>query len=225
MKKILSYKNKIFSLYLLAQLFAPIKNKYTIKISNDQKTLNEVFKLRYKIYCLVDKLLNAEDYPSGIEKDEFDDFSINFAAFDSENKAIGTLRLIKDSKLGFPTEKEFDLFNNLKNIPHDEMVEISRFLIDKNYRKGLLMLDLAKAIYLYSRDNNVNYWLGCAEEWFIKKINFLWGPIEIIGKPKFCFNAMNYPFILKLKDAEKNVKNKSNILLYYFNKKTKNFLF
>jgi len=210
-------------LYLRYYLNRPFK-KYSIEVVNDPDTLHKIFNLRYEIYCLRDKLLKPDNYPDGIEKDEYDDSSVHFAIFDHKRNVVGTVRLIKYTSKLFPTESEFELQSKLSKIPHEKMVEISRFLLIPEFRKTMLMIDLCKSIYLYSKKNEIDYWLGCAENWFIDALNKLFGPLDIIGDPHVCFNAMNYPFTLLVAVAEKNVKMRNKVLFWYFTHQTSNLI-
>ncbi len=217
-------KKGALDLYLRAYLIKP-KKKYIFKVVSDPVSITGVFRLRHDVYCLRDKLLDARDYPEGIERDEFDEKAIHIAAYNRKGEIVGAVRLIKNSELGFPTEKEFHLEKRMSKVPHDKMAEISRFLTDSKERGNMLMLELSKALYLYSRDHGIEHWIGCAESWFINKLNFFFGPIDMMGEPQFSFNAMNYPFTLSVAATEKNVQEKSKAMFKYFSTKTKNFKF
>ena len=45
--------------------------------------LEQSYRLRYQVYCLERKFLRAEDYPEGLEHDEFDRHSIHVGAVDA----------------------------------------------------------------------------------------------------------------------------------------------
>jgi len=215
------FKRIIIAIYVYSNLRRPFK-KYRIIIARGNDLMKKIYTLRYEVYCEEVKLLNRSEYPERFEKDEYDENSVHFAVLDHKNDVIGTVRLIKKSNLQFPTITEYKLEDQLKDIDKDHLVEISRFMVKKEFRKTMLMVDICKAIYLYSKKNGINFWLGCAERWFIHSMNQLFGPLNIIKEPKFCFNAMNYPFILGLDEAERNVKRISSVLNKYFNENVKN---
>lgn len=212
MKKLL-YVLKQF--YLVLYLQRPYK-KYYIQLAKSEKQRNEIFRLRYEIYCLRDKLLKPEDYPNGIEFDDYDKDSIHFIAYSNKHVPIGTVRLIMGTVEGYPTENEFNLKPIVDKIPKETIAEVSRFLVVPEYRKTLLMVDLCKTVYLFSKRKEIFFLLGCVESWFLESLNKIMGPIDIISQPKFCFNAMNYPFLLPLVTAEKNVISKGKNMFYYF---------
>ena len=39
---------------------------------------NEVYKLRYQVYCIETQFLNSEHYPDDLEFDEFDQQSVHY---------------------------------------------------------------------------------------------------------------------------------------------------
>ena len=61
--------------------------------------------LRYAVYCVECKYLDASQYPTQRETDEYDPHSIHFAATNERNEMVATLRLVRDSSLGFPLEQ------------------------------------------------------------------------------------------------------------------------
>lgn len=197
-----------------------LQKNYDIKIieNNSDPLLNESYKFRYQMYCVHDKLLDYKKFPNKEENDEYDKYSIHIIAIDKIGKIIGMLRLIKHSDLIFPTVKEFSLHKNVGKIDLNKVVEVSRIIVAPNYRKTFLLIDLLKTAAYYSKRNNIRYWLGCIEIWFYKTLTKLFGSIELIADPKYCFNAMNYPFLLKLSEVKSNLK-KNNLLLYFLLKK------
>lgn len=201
--------------FLVIYLRRPYK-KYHIELVNTDRQREEIYHLRFEIYCLRDKLLRPEDYPNGMECDKYDGDSIHFIVYDTKKKPVGTVRLILQTDNGFPTEDEFMLESIVKKIQPKTIAEVSRFLVVPEYRKSLLMVDLCKTVYLYSKKNGIDFWVGCVENWFLDSLNRLLGPIDVVSQPKFCFNAMNYPFLLPLATAEKNVLEKGKGLFYYF---------
>jgi len=71
---------------------------------SDEKELTEIFRLRYKIYCLEWGFEKPESYANGILTDIYDDYSLHFAVRDYSNKIVGAIRLILYSEVGFPIE-------------------------------------------------------------------------------------------------------------------------
>lgn len=193
-----------------------IEPDYEIKLVTDQRLLSECYKLRYEVYCRSDSLLSEESYPNGMEKDSYDDHSIHFAATDPSGEVIGTTRLISYSPLGFPTDIEFELDGSMSATMRKMTVEVSRLLIRRQYRNTLLLVDLCKAAYLLARLSGNRYLLGCVERGLLRILIRLLGPIPVLAAPKFCFNAMNLPFIVDLPANETRLSEEAPRIFEYF---------
>jgi N-acyl amino acid synthase of PEP-CTERM/exosortase system len=121
------------------------------KVEKDDERLIDLYKLRFQVYCTECGFENPEDHPGGIEKDEFDDVSTHFCAFDRETKEIlGTARIILPSPKDFPINKHFTIDQEeIADIDPSRVAEISRLAISKDYRRRVI----DKAIYA---DHEVN---------------------------------------------------------------------
>ncbi|HEY5672651.1 MAG TPA: PEP-CTERM/exosortase system-associated acyltransferase [Malonomonas sp.] len=119
------------------------------KVPLEDDLIGEVFRLRYKVYCLECGFEDPADYASGIETDEFDEFSTHFCAYEEISKSlVGTARIILPSHRSFPILKHFQINENpYTDIAENKYGEISRLAISKDYRRR--MID--RAIY----SNNV----------------------------------------------------------------------
>jgi len=105
-----------------------------IRVS-DEKELEKLYKLRYKVYCEEWGFEKPEKYPDRQETDEFDKHAVHFAAIDDSDKVVGTVRLILFSSDGFPLEKHCDIDSSAEGVSGEDMAEISRLVISKAYRK------------------------------------------------------------------------------------------
>jgi N-acyl amino acid synthase of PEP-CTERM/exosortase system len=106
------------------------------KLPEGDPLLNEVYKLRYKVYCDEWGFENPEDHPGGIEKDEFDANSVHFVAKrKSDGLIIGTIRLIRNSEKGFLLERHCQIDADLSSFNKDLFGELSRLAVSKEYRR------------------------------------------------------------------------------------------
>jgi N-acyl amino acid synthase of PEP-CTERM/exosortase system len=106
------------------------------KVPQDDPLLNEVFKLRYKVYVEEWGFEKKEDHPGEIEKDEFDDHSVHFIVRrKGEEQIIGTIRMITNSDKGFPIDKHCRIEADLSAYDKYRFGEISRLAVSKDYRK------------------------------------------------------------------------------------------
>ena len=102
----------------------------------------EVYKLRYQVYCLETGFENPEQYPDGMEFDEFDSHSVHYLIYHRKlGIYMATTRLIlpevnNPDKL-FPIEihSQINNFDALKHISRNHLAEASRFCISKEFRR------------------------------------------------------------------------------------------
>ncbi len=109
-------------------------------ISDDLK--NEVYKLRYQVYCIENEFLNPEHYPDDLEFDDFDQHSIHYLIRHRRSgDYAATVRLIlpdanNPEKL-FPLEQLCEIDNDAVMQPIDKrhLGEVSRFCVSKAFKK------------------------------------------------------------------------------------------
>ncbi len=96
----------------------------------------EAYKLRYQVYCRECHFIQEADYPAEFETDGFDKHSLHFGSFDSQNRLVGSVRLILPTCERFPVEEHcFNLEVDRSLIKRQECAEISRLTISKLYRR------------------------------------------------------------------------------------------
>lgn len=106
------------------------------KVEDDPQLMDEIYKLRYKVYCDEWGFERPEDHPDGIEIDDFDKHSVHFAAFREEDgRMIGTVRLICSSEMGFPLFSHCSVDADLSFLGEHAVGEISRLAISKELRR------------------------------------------------------------------------------------------
>ena len=106
-------------------------------IDHMPRLLRESYALRYQVYCRERKFLSAEDYPSRLEVDEFDLYSIHVGAVDMHGALAGTARVVRPSRMGLP------LFRHCTTFPHEaefhgrntRLVEVGRLAVSRSYKR------------------------------------------------------------------------------------------
>ena len=131
-------------------------------IPESEKEFLEMYKIRHDVYLKHDYIY-GEDYPEGIEKDEYDDGRSIYFIASVNGSVIGSARLIKDDVL--PIKKDcfdFEDPERMKNISPSKIAEIGRLVSKKfEYKEGafvprhVVMLGLFYAIVSYSLQNDV----------------------------------------------------------------------
>lgn len=120
----------------------------------DKEELNKVYNLRYQVYCEELGFLDKNKYINQLETDEYDSHSVTFGAYHNK-ELIGALRLIGQSPHGVPTSKFVDL---KPFIPEGaKFGEVSRFVVNRKYRKSLVSVGLMRELVKFSLSNNFDY--------------------------------------------------------------------
>lgn len=112
--------------------------KFRKKLQNDLQSalLNEIFALRYEVYCLECHYLPPEEFQNGLESDEYDACSVHFAAFTLDDMIIGTVRLVQPAdKQIYPFESHCSVFDDYVMPPREQASEISRLVVKKTHRR------------------------------------------------------------------------------------------
>ena len=108
---------------------------FIVRHVRDEQDLTEIYKLRYKVFCLEWGFEKPDNHSERIVTDDHDKIAIHFAALDENQKTIGAIMLIPDSSEGFPLEKYCELDINTDELPRNSLAEISRMVIHRDYRK------------------------------------------------------------------------------------------
>lgn len=145
---------------------------------------DSVQSLRYAVYCLECKFLDPANYPNERETDEYDPYSVHFAATNERKEMVATLRLVRDSPLRFPLELHAgSLLPEFHALPRDKTAEISRLILAKSYRRrvndGLYGQDLgdpeknaqARAEATYRRSQYPLILFGLFKEMYLESVN------------------------------------------------------
>ena len=115
------------------------------RVDRDDPRMEELFRLRYQVYCTECGFESPSDHPNGLEFDEYDQYSSHFCAVVADTgRIIGTVRIIHDSPLGLPVDHHCVLDAETKYSGNSRMVgEISRLAISKDFRRR----EIDRAIY------------------------------------------------------------------------------
>jgi len=156
--------------------------------------------------------INKKDYPNEEESDEYDKYSTNFYAYDSEEKkVVGAIRLVHDSPLKFPLEKLFDI-SWLHSNKNKKIAEVSR-RVTSPLSRPMTNYGLIAIINQYSLKNGITDYIAAVppkDTDFSKKLGF-----TIFNDIKYYNNLNNAPAVLvhiKIKNFKE--PNKSRLLAY-----------
>ncbi|MCR4337860.1 MAG: PEP-CTERM/exosortase system-associated acyltransferase [Candidatus Omnitrophica bacterium] len=103
----------------------------------DTDLMEQIYRLRFDVYCKERQFIKEENYPDCLEKDSYDSQSIHFAAIDSEGEAIGAMRLILPGQKKLPVQLYCpDVNIDSQLLRQRQCAEISRLVISPKLRKS-----------------------------------------------------------------------------------------
>jgi N-acyl amino acid synthase of PEP-CTERM/exosortase system len=99
--------------------------------------LRRSYHLRYDVYCIERKFLEAVNYPDRLEMDEYDQYSMHFGVTNAREELVGTVRLVQPGPIGLPIYDCCEIFphevENLSRITR--VAEISRLAISRRVHR------------------------------------------------------------------------------------------
>ena len=211
---------------------------FHVKRVQKESELKKLYALRYQVYCLEKMFLDLRDYPSSLEHDQYDASAIHLGAYGADDSIIGSLRLVRSTKMHFP------IFEHcvVSDLPTDasslEFAEISRLIISKrrradvrqpdtmapaqivnerrdftNFGISTLLMELFRVMFSYSKQRNIKYWLAAMEPSLMRLLQRYHFNFHPIG-PMTDYYGQVIPCIASLAEIEKHVAEK-NIDFYH----------
>lgn len=138
---------------------------FEVKLAQEKEEIQQALKLRYEVFKL-EMSGNAKIQESSeLDSDIYDKFCDHLIVIDkTTHKIVGTYRLLLSSKvnkkIGFYSEKIFDI-HNIKRLANDyQALELGRSCIHRDYRSRPVINLLWNGIAKYIKDYNVRYLFG-----------------------------------------------------------------
>ena len=185
---------------------------FTFTQAQSNQDLDEVFRLRYQIYCLERGFEEGANHPDRRETDEFDAHSIHFLARDESGVAVGTSRLVKDSALGLPLESQWNISSALPGVPRSKCIEVSRMSVSKELKRpdaesaqGEISLGLMRACYWHAKKEDLTHWCAAVERpwWLVlRRLGF---NFRQVGPPKE-YHAVRIPCLTTLSELDETMQ-------------------
>jgi N-acyl amino acid synthase of PEP-CTERM/exosortase system len=99
--------------------------------------LEKSYRLRYQVYCIERGFLPAENYPNGLEIDEFDCDSAHVGVVDPDGELAGTARVVPAGPLGLPLFSHCTIFPHVSTLDDvgNLVVEVSRVSVSRHYSR------------------------------------------------------------------------------------------
>ncbi len=175
---------------------------------NNSELMERIFRFRCEILCDELKYFDKKNYPDGLEKDRYDKFSIHYAAVDENGNLVSTVRLIYGSQIGYPTENNMVIYEDIKkSLNREKLGEISRIFIAKKFRNfkttKLIITSFIRLIYIDMKRLEIEYSYGALELGFLRLLRLFKIRYEIIGDLQN-YGGMRYPALLYTSVLEKD---------------------
>jgi len=155
--------------------------------AKDEELIKEIYRFRYHVLCEEFEIFKKEDYPDKSEYDKYDDYSIQYAVLDENEKIAGCMRLVHHSPFGYPASNMLDIYDEEKcNVLSDEKTgELSRIFIRADCRginKSRKIVESIKPLAGQKLiDLGLVYTYGALEESFLRFLLMLKMPYRRIG--------------------------------------------
>jgi len=204
------------------------------KVDKEDPRMQEIFKLRYQVYCTECGFESYEDHPEEQESDEYDQYSCHFCATVAETgRVIGTVRIILPSPVGFPLERHCRLDPGRPVIDTTRVAEVSRLAISKEFRRreidkalysqkgidlsavmqvhherrrfeSLIVAGLYQCVIYESRKRELTHWYAV----MVKGLWCLlrrWGFFWVPIGPEVEYHGLRGPYVISIAEAEQRM--------------------
>ncbi|HET6182750.1 MAG TPA: GNAT family N-acyltransferase [Acetobacteraceae bacterium] len=161
----------------LAAAIAEVRKDFAVESAQSAADRDDVFRLRYQIYCVE---RNFEPGRDGREMDEFDEIARHaIIRRRSDGTAVGTVRVIPPAchipGRRFPLEQA-GRFPQLQNLPLARTAEISRFALSRAVTEGdrpaVLRLCLIRAVFMLSGELGLTHWCALMDPALLRLLRF-----------------------------------------------------
>ncbi|WP_409422345.1 GNAT family N-acetyltransferase [Pseudaeromonas sp. ZJS20] len=121
--------------------------------AEDTDTLEQIYRLRYRVFCLEKGWFNAEEFPSRLEQDAYDEYASHLVAQDEDGELLGCVRLVSERRcpLGLPITSHPHMAGQLPG----GCAEVSRLALLPRARDGRLLRQLVQQLEQYARRQGI----------------------------------------------------------------------
>lgn len=191
-----------------------------IKRATTTQELNDVFTLRYRVYCLERGYEKPENYPYGLEIDEYDPYSVHFIGY-IESCPVGTVRLVMSNPNGFPMEKYCNVDTGDFCSDARKVAEISRLAVSSGIAKSLSIqkqeftLSLLKELCNIASQAKISCLLAAMSTGLDRLLSRCGIRFTKIGGP-VDYHGVRIPYLAHMEDLKKELYIKRRDIFEYF---------
>jgi len=199
--------------------------------ASERRMPASVFALRFDVYCVECNFLPGEDYPDGLERDEYDAESVHFCEFDANQSPAGYVRLVlPDTVDCFPFQQHCTTLDPSVLPDPGQSAEISRLMVHSSFRRrrtdgmpGLLsdhdpaplpgerrsnspqvVLGLYRQMYAFSVAHGIRYWYAAMERSLARSLNQMNLRFRRLGPETDYFGPVA-PYVADLRELERHL--------------------
>lgn len=204
--------------------------------------MEDAFRLRYQVYCREKHFLAADDYPEGIEFDEFDQDATHLLVYGADRHLLGYMRLVSgaDGAL-LPMIAHGLTINSEYSIPADEHgIEISRMIVRTDVRHAmrpatdvfpnygqlpppnartasdLIQLKLLRLTYHRAISEDARWIFAAMEPTLHRRFRMIGMPFAPIGPPGDYYGQVQ-PYAMDIRHMEHNLEQRFPNTAEFFN--------
>ena len=192
---------------IASTLFDAFHQWFEVRNANTPALREEVYRLRYQVYCCENQFENPDEHIQHLEMDGFDNRSIHSLIVErSSGSAIGTVRLILPDKANPNATLPIQQICSHPlpaSLPLSSSAEISRFAISKKLKrmadgeipkelKCSIVLGLMRAIVQVSLEYGITDWLAVMEPSLLRLLSRFGIYFTPLG-PLISYHGMRQP--------------------------------
>lgn len=191
--------------------------------------MEDVFRLRFNVYCEEKGFLLRHDYPGGLEFDEYDAGAAHFVVYGEDRRPVGYMRSIDEGE-GFPfLSHGLTLDPEYSPPARGTAVEISRMMVRTDFRHAirdvgdgfssrdhllnpparnasdLIQLKLVRLAYRHSVERGVRWWFAAIEPTLRRKLRMMGFPFHPVGPIGDYFGEVR-AYVMDLRELESRLQ-------------------
>jgi N-acyl amino acid synthase of PEP-CTERM/exosortase system len=212
----------------LQPCYRSIQNHFTYRLAESEMDREKIYRLRYLIYVLEHPWEPANEF--GLERDEYDDQAVHFMVQDKNNAVIAASRILRPGGgRTLPIERHFPVDLASGPFPPEEVCEISRYCVAREYRRHIeeadcppsgsgaqagrnrlkyrspsLLMNFFKIMYQYSMDHGIRGWYMVIESRLANTLRGAGFDLTKVGEPRN-YHGLRTPYLLDLEKIEREV--------------------
>lgn len=159
--------------------------------AEDADTLEQIYRLRYRVFCLEKGWFNAEDFPSRLEQDAYDDYASHLVAQDEAGNLLACVRLISEGRcpLGLPITSHPHMAGQLPG----GCAEVSRLALLPQVRDGRLLRQLVQQLEQYARRQGLQRLLMLLPDRLQRRLRRFGLPLYSLGEYGYFQGQLSQP--------------------------------